>query len=622
MGASKKPTGYADLMVGVAASGVCRNTPKRLLASTIFVLWFLVIAGVSSISFAQTTPPGTVIANTATIDYVDNGGGANSVASNQIDIVALPPQSTSTVEFLRVTPTGGDSSEVGPTQCAAAGGGFAPLPNPVLFDGTVIDPIQAQPVVNVDIYHTGEPFFVRLDDADQNLDATLVDTVDVRLSVPSTGDSEILRLSETGVNTGVFAGHIPSQPLPVVVSDCALQVSEENQILVDYQDPRNPNDTASAEVVVDPFGVVFNSQTGEFIDGAQISIVDAGSGIAAAVFGDDGASTFPDTIASGGQATDSASVLYVFSQGGFRFPVVPAGDYILVVTPPDGFVAPSTADVVDLQLLPGAPYALSPGSFGLPFSVSAGQVINIDIPLDPQQAGLFVQKVTNTTIASPGDFVAYAVTVDNPDGTDADEVILTDTLPLGFRFVSGSLRINGNVVADPTTDTDGRTLSIGLDTVAANSSVRVEYVTEVTVGARQDEATNVASAQPVNGQPSNVASATIRLTEDLFRSNSFLMGRVITGECQEDTAKDLNGVQGVRVYLEDGRYAITDEDGRYHFEGLEPGTHVVQIDMETLPEYLEPQSCEQNSRFAGRNFSRFVELNPGSLWRADFFTKE
>ena len=52
------------------------------------------------------------------------------------------------------------------------------------------------------------------------------------------------------------------------------------------------------------------------------------------------------------------------------------------------------------------------------------------------------------------------------------------------------------------------------------------------------------------------------------------------------------GVAGVRVYLEDGRYAVTDDEGKYHFEGVTPGSHVVQIDTITLPEQLEPLRCD------------------------------
>ena len=67
---------------------------------------------------------------------------------------------------------------------------------------------------------------------------------------------------------------------------------------------------------------------------------------------------------------------------------------------------------------------------------------------------------------------------------------------------------------------------------------------------------------------------------------------------------------------------VTDETGRYHFEGLKPGTHVVQIDTITIPPYLELIACEDNTRFAGSKSAQFVELQPGSLWRADFYLRE
>jgi uncharacterized repeat protein (TIGR01451 family) len=72
------------------------------------------------------------------------------------------------------------------------------------------------------------------------------------------------------------------------------------------------------------------------------------------------------------------------------------------------------------------------------------------------------------------------------------------------------------------------------------------------------------------------------------------------------------GVADVRVYLEDGRYAVTDAGGRFHFEGLKPGTHVAQLDTTTVPDYLDVAGCDDAPGFAGR-------LSRGSLLRADFY---
>ena len=49
---------------------------------------------------------------------------------------------------------------------------------------------------------------MRVVDLDRNRDGNVIETVDVRVAVAATGDSEVLRLSETGANTGVFVGYI------------------------------------------------------------------------------------------------------------------------------------------------------------------------------------------------------------------------------------------------------------------------------------------------------------------------------------------------------------------------------------------------------------------------------
>jgi hypothetical protein len=70
--------------------------------------------------------------------------------------------------------------------------------------------------------------------------------------------------------------------------------------------------------------------------------------------------------------------------------------------------------------------------------------------------------------------------------------------------------------------------------------------------------------------------------------------------------------------LEDGSYAVTDSDGRYHFEGVLPGTHVVQLDDNSLPLDRAAADCARSTRAAGRAFSRFVEGQGGALKRVDF----
>ena len=121
----------------------------------------------------------------------------------------------------------------------------------------------------------------------------MIETVDVRVAVAATGDSEVLRLSETGANTGVFVGYIATAAR-TASADCALQVERNAQLDATYVDPTDNTDAAQADALVDPFGLVFDSQTGAAINGARVRLIDVTTGLPAVVFGDDGVSRYPE----------------------------------------------------------------------------------------------------------------------------------------------------------------------------------------------------------------------------------------------------------------------------------------------------------------------------------------
>ena len=135
------------------------------------------------------------------------------------------------------------------------------------------------------------------------------------------------------------------------------------------------------------------------------------------------------------------------------------------------------------------------------------------------------------------------------------------------------------------------------------------------------DAINTAQAFAPGNVRSNEARALVRMNEELFSQKGFIVGRVFEGSCESDGREDY-GVANVRVYLEDGRYGITDENGHFHFEGLEPGTHTVQLDKFSLPEYLELAPCANRMGHAGRDYSQFADLRPGTLWRSDFVLRQ
>jgi len=278
--------------------------------------------------------------------------------------------------------------------------------------------------------------------------------------------------------------------------------------------------------------------------------------------------------------------------------------------------------IPDLQSLPGAPFALGPASFGGSFAHSGPLLADVDIPVDPVESALYMQKTTLTTIAAPGDFVRYQLNVENSAASGiATNVLIIDQLPAAVRYIAGSATRDGGSIADPLIGADARTLEFTIGDLVAGERVEISYVVEIIGGQRNQEIVNTATAFADAGLVSNLSDARIMLMEDLFRSTSTLIGRVVEGHCSAATFAEDMGVSGIRIYLEDGRFAVSDESGRFHFEGLEPGTHVAQIDPETVPNWYEITGCDTAPQFAGRNDSQFVRTHRGSLARADFYMR-
>ncbi|GFO56516.1 hypothetical protein GMSM_35230 [Geomonas sp. Red276] len=604
------------------------------------LLWMVV-----SLLYAAPVSAQVNIVNTVQIQ-------SNSIplAESQVTVQKTAVSDTPVLEFLKYAPLLSTAQQVvvSPTWYSTTGNSkasFSMMPPPVPAGSTTpIDLTKPVPLTPTTIFHQCEPIFVRLTDQGSNLDPAVADSAVVTLTDPATGDVEVLRLSETGADTGVFTGYIQSSgsacqvnPAPGTYSGY-LPVTDGSKITAVYTST-DGTETVNSVAVVDPYGIIFNSITGKPVDGVSITLIDDSTGQPAddpannKIFGDDGVATFPATIVTGSTTTDTPPAgkpqrTYDFPPGQFRYPFVKPGSYRFQIKVPAGYSLPSTVPDATLQKLPTGPFALTTGSRGggpvtaaqptvrlEPFTVNPGPAMHIDIPIDPLPASLWLVKSTGKALAAIGDFVPYQLDLTNNDqAATAINLSITDTLPPGFRYRPGSTTGNGVRMADPALSADGRTMVFTLADLAPKASVSIRYVVEVAAGAHDGAAINTATARSY-GTASNTAQATVMVHSDFMNSKSLIMGRVERGPCGLDWDE---GVEGIRIYLEDGTFVNTDKRGMFHFEGVKPGTHVIQLDLDSLPEGYQVYSCSDNSRFAGRSFSQFVDAQGGTMWRADF----
>lgn len=238
-----------------------------------------------------------------------------------------------------------------------------------------------------------------------------------------------------------------------------------------------------------------------------------------------------------------------------------------------------------------------------------------------EAARLHLDKSSARARATLGDLVEYTLRVANPDPSESPEaaralnVRLLDDLPRGFRYRTGTTLRDGQSTFDPELSSDGRRLTFSIGDLEPGESAVVRYAVEIGAGSPSGEAINTAEAMSTSGLLSNQVSASILIVDEFFR-RGFIAGRITVGECDSTEARA--GVPGVRLLLEDGTWTVTDLNGRYHFEGLLAGMHVLALDRESLPPGLVPADCQETNRFSRSTDSQFVPLSEGTLWRADF----
>jgi uncharacterized repeat protein (TIGR01451 family) len=600
-----------------------------LFPAIILLFSFIFIHLLSSTGWSL-TPSGTIISNTAQLTYTNSlSGNLVTAASNTVSVTSTIRRTTAVIEYLQYVPPLNTQHvsttsivqlvPVTLTSYSPSGnpaGPFVPMGAPVPAGSTTpIDLTQPVPLVPPPQFHTGEPAFVRLTDGDQNNDPAVAETVVITVHDETTGDGEVVRLTETGPNTGVFTGFIQSTFQPAATNNGLLNSGNNSRVTASYTDIADSTDTHTTSVMIDPYGMVFNSSTGQPVDGVIVTIVDVSTGNPAVVYGDDGISTFPASVTTGGTAMDSSGKTYSLSSGMYRYPFIKPGNYRLGIQPPALYKAPSTVATAVLQALPNGPFAIAePGSRDEAFIVNPGPAIHIDIPIDPLSSRLYLIKAALKDTAAVGDFVPYKLTVENLDKTAlVPGVTITDRLPAGFRYRKGSARLNNSPGAEPVISEDGRSVTFTVGDLGPAATADIGYVVEVGAGASLGKAVNTAMAYGSLGVVSNSASAVVLVIEDLFMSRTTIVGRVLEG-CGDNG----RGIAGARIFLEDGTYVVTDRNGMYHFAAVRAGTHVVQLDTVTVPAGYEIKTCEENTRFAGTPFSQFVDLQGGSLWRADF----
>ncbi|MEN8173393.1 MAG: SdrD B-like domain-containing protein [Chloroflexota bacterium] len=375
---------------------------------------------------------------------------------------------------------------------------------------------------------------------------------------------------------------------------------------------------------ISPNGAVYNSIARVPVSGASLSLVNAVTG----------------TMLPGLCFDDPLQQTQVTAQDGFyKFDLnfsdtaCPAGGtYLIQVTPPPtGYTGalsqvippasdaatppfsvpacpgtvndavPSTTDYCEVTTYAGIPpVSVPPRTAGTAYHLhlvldnasipGQSQIFNNSIPLDPVLDGAVAITKTSPLInVARGKLVPYTITINNVYGVPLYDISVVDRFPAGFKYVSGSSRLN-NASLEP--QINGQELVWENLELQVNEIFTLQLLLVVGSGVSEGEYVNSAFVlnSAIGARITEDATATVQVVPDPDIDCTDVIGKVFDD-------RSLNGWQdsgelglpGVRLVTARGLIATTDKHGRFHITcaavpDQDRGSNfILKIDERSLP---------------------------------------
>ncbi|HEX2100572.1 MAG TPA: hypothetical protein VHF69_07920, partial [Candidatus Synoicihabitans sp.] len=456
----------------------------------------------------------------------------------------------------------------------------------------------------------GDPLHLAIDAAACNHEPLVIETITIVIESALTKDRESYDAVESAPNSGIFLlGSLPTADggrLAVVRNDGTLQTVSRDRLSATLEGCGGTLTIAMLQI--DPSGIVYDSQTCNPVAGVTVRLIDVTGD------GNGGRPGEPATVWQTDGVTPSPNPVVTGADGAYAFPRVVPSVYRLEVDGTEERVFPSVLSSNCTEQ-----YPVVNGSYGTPFPVNPNTgAVFIDIPIDiPNTTQFGLKKSVSRETVEAGDSVVYTLELTNNAAIALPRTFIDDVLPLGFTYEPGSTRRDDGRVSDPAGGRGPR-LAFDLGTVPAGGQVKVAYRVRIERDAPTGEAINAAIVRTDGvGAQSGVARARVYVEDSVFTDKGVIVGKVFL-DANRNRVQDANepGVPGVRLYLEDGTFAIADSEGKYSFYGVRPIAHVLKIDRTTLP--VGAELIALDTRNAGDAQSRFVDLKKGELHNANF----
>lgn len=233
---------------------------------------------------------------------------------------------------------------------------------------------------------------------------------------------------------------------------------------------------------------------------------------------------------------------------------------------------------------------------------------------------LLTKIESETKSIKRGDIFRIKITVDNFYDYDIDNMQVNLTFPQGFTYIDNSIRIKDNGVIN--TVMNGKDVSFILkEPLGKNSVLELELSVKTSLSAKEGENSFKTFSQGalLNQKLiySNESTCKVILEEDDVLEKGTIIGLIYVDSNKNNLYDEGEiTVPNIKVFLENGHFALTDKDGKYSIFGERAITHVARLEKSTIPK--GGKLVQLDNRYNKKGDSAIIELKRNELYKANF----
>lgn len=240
------------------------------------------------------------------------------------------------------------------------------------------------------------------------------------------------------------------------------------------------------------------------------------------------------------------------------------------------------------------------------------------------QNKILLEKKSEQKRVRVGDLLKYTLEVRVSKEDNLKKFLFKDFLPRGFKLIEKSVKVSDGIVKNiKNQESNGFSFEIDFNQREFQKSLlTIEYIVRVGVTSKHGKNVNRAIIYGDNFVnpilESNTASATIDVDSENFSEKGIILGVVyldLDGNNIYDRQKDI-AIPGIKIFLENGDFAITDENGKYSIYGEDATTHIGKIDRKSLIKGIK--GVKLTTKHSENGESQFIDLKKAQLYAADF----